>query len=78
MNQSPSHETKKYTPKAQKSELELEEEEVESLAPIPSKLVSYSEEKTARNGPPGFNESKQNDPVLTVSDRFVFPSSKCC
>ena len=76
MNQGPSHEMKKYTPKARKSE--LEEEEVESLPPIPPKSVSYREEKPARSGPPGFNQPKRNDPVPTVSDRFVFPSSKCC
>jgi len=64
MNQGPSHETKKYTPKARKSD--LQEEEVESLPPIPSKSAPYREEKPARSGPPGFNQPKRNDPVPTM------------
>merc|ERR550519_1606494 len=60
MTQGPSHESKKYSAKARN--VELEEEEVESLPPIPKKPAPHREEKPARSGPPGFNQPKRDPP----------------
>lgn len=46
-----------------KGRSELEEEEVQSLPPIPSKLVPHREEKQTRSGPPGFHQAKRSDPA---------------
>merc|ERR1719499_2209180 len=53
------HDPPKYNNKARKAE--LEEEEVESLPPIPAKPAPYREEKPARSGPPGFSQAKRTD-----------------